>query len=69
MLLPEENVFLKNLSHHDFCVMGLLIIVDLTIVAVLLTTTFSSFVARLLKVMVTTGGAVRETLVFGDWCV
>ena len=69
MLLPEENVFLKNLSHHDFCVMGLLIIVDLTIVAVLLTTTFSSFVARLLKVMVTTGGVVRKTLVFGDWCV
>lgn len=69
MLLPEENVFLKNLSLHDFCVMGLLIIVDLTIVAVLLTTTFSSFVARLLKVMVTTGGVVRKTLVFGDWCV
>ena len=48
--------------------MGLLI-VDVTIVAVLLTTTFRSFVARLLKVMVTTGGVVRKTLVFGDWCV
>ena len=68
MLLPEENIFLKNLSNHDFCVMGLLI-VDLTIVAVLLTTTFRSFVFRLLKVMVTIGGAVRKTLVFGDWCV
>ena len=68
MLLPEENIFLKNLSNHGFCVMGLLI-VDVTIVAVLLTTTFRSFVARLLKVMVTTGRVVRKTLVFGDWCV
>ena len=68
MLLPEENIFLKNLSNHGFCVMGLLI-VDVTIVAVLLTTTFRSFVARLVKAMVTTGGAVRKTVVFSDWCV